>query len=116
MILHQPVIVELYEKHIYNIFLSDDNMLAAVFKYAPPGPPPSPSHSVYLLPDLRSFLKCDFSKATMVANVTQGGGEGFEFVLEDWKPHYFACGEHNGIHCSQGQMKFIVVPLLRWYR
>ncbi|KAB1216875.1 DCN1-like protein [Morella rubra] len=84
-----------------------------VFKYAPPGPPPSPSHSVYLLPDLRSFLKCDFSKATMVANVTQGGGEGFEFVLEDWKPHYFACGEHNGIHCSQGQMKFIVVPLLR---
>jgi hypothetical protein len=42
--------------------------------------------------------------------VTQGGGDGFAFVLKEWKPHYFACGVHDGAHCSFGQMKFFVVP------
>ncbi|KAJ0009718.1 hypothetical protein Pint_34463 [Pistacia integerrima] len=84
-----------------------------VFKYDAPNATTFP-HSVYLLPDLISFLECDLSKAKMVANTTQGGGDGFEFVLKDWlHPYYFACGEHNGLHCKDGNMKFVAVPLLR---
>ncbi|KAF5448697.1 hypothetical protein F2P56_029204 [Juglans regia] len=77
-----------------------------VFKY-------DSRHSVYLLPDLWSFLNCDLSRAKLVGNVTQGGGKGFEYKLQEWKPHYFACGEHDGIHCNLGQMKFFVMPMLR---
>ena len=52
----------------------------------------------------------------MVANTTQGGGEGFEFVLKKWQPYYFACGERDGYHCKAGQMKFFVMPLFRqWH-
>ncbi|KAG2705470.1 hypothetical protein I3760_05G055000 [Carya illinoinensis] len=80
-----------------------------VFKY-------DSRHSVYLLPNLRSFLKCDLSQATLLGNVTQGGGEGFKYVLKEWKPHYFACGEHDGIHCNLGLMKFFAIPILRWCR
>ncbi|KAF5448698.1 hypothetical protein F2P56_029205 [Juglans regia] len=80
-----------------------------VFKY-------DSRHSVYLLPNLRSFLNCDLSRAKLVGNVTQGGGKGFEYKLQEWKPHYFACGEHDGIHCNLGQMKFFVMPMLRWCR
>ncbi|KAE8008978.1 hypothetical protein FH972_005436 [Carpinus fangiana] len=62
-----------------------------------------------------SFIMCNLTGAEMLADVTQGGGQGFEFVLKDWKPHYFACGQHDGIHCSLGQMKFFVVPMPRWF-
>ncbi|KAM7470680.1 hypothetical protein LguiA_008863 [Lonicera macranthoides] len=86
-----------------------------VFKYDPPSGPDSHPHSVYLLPDMWSFLKCDLRRAKRVATTTQGGGEGFEFRLKSWGPHYFACGESNGIHCNVGMMKFFVLPLLRWY-
>ncbi|KAJ4716342.1 Plastocyanin-like domain protein [Melia azedarach] len=85
---------------------------ALVFKYEPPRNTVFP-HSVYLLPNLGSYLKCDLSRAKMVANVTDGGGEGFEFVLKRWKPYYFACGERGGLHCRDGRMKFMVMPLLR---
>ncbi|KAE8690609.1 Cytochrome P450-like protein [Hibiscus syriacus] len=73
-----------------------------------------PSHSVYLFPDRWSYLNCNLKRGKMIANATQGGGDGFEFVLHKWSPFYFACGEHNGIHCKAGGMKFMVVPLFRW--
>ena len=90
-------------------------ILHAVFKYDPPTGNTTIPHNVYLLPNLRSFLKCNFTGAELLADVTQGGGQGFEFVLKKLKPHYFACGEHDGAHCSVGQMKFFVMPMFRWY-
>lgn len=72
-----------------------------------------PGHSVYMLPDFWSYLKCDLSRAKRIATTTQGGGQGFEFKLTKWQPHYFACGEHNGIHCHLGMMKFFVMPIFR---
>ncbi|XP_027154590.1 uncharacterized protein LOC113754385 [Coffea eugenioides] len=81
-----------------------------VFKY---NSTPFP-HSVYLLPSYRSFLTCDLRWAWKIADVNQGGGEGFEFVLRWWQPYYFACGERGGFHCSNGTMKFPVMPLIHW--
>ncbi|GMI88218.1 hypothetical protein HRI_002491100 [Hibiscus trionum] len=85
-----------------------------VFKYDPPSNGTFP-HSVYLFPDRWSYLNCNLKRAKMIANATQGGDDGFEFVLNKWIPYYFACGEHNGIHCKIGGMKFMVVPLFRWH-
>ncbi|XP_020242123.1 uncharacterized protein LOC109820402 [Asparagus officinalis] len=81
-----------------------------VFMYDPPNST-THAHSVYLLKSLRAFLACDFKKAQMVGNVTDGGGQGFEFVLKKRKPHYFACAERGGLHCTLGLMKFIVTPV-----
>ncbi|KAJ7967426.1 Plastocyanin-like domain protein [Quillaja saponaria] len=93
-------------------FILNDTL---VFKYDPPLNNSHP-HSVYLFSNFWSFLNCDLKRAKMVANITQGDGNGFEFVLKRWQPHYFACGESNGIHCKLGQMKFFVMPMLRrWY-
>ena len=69
-----------------------------------------PSHNVYLLPNFWSYVKCDMSRAKLVANESQGGGDGFSFVLKRLQPHYFACGVGNGFHCSTGLMKFVVTP------
>ncbi|TYI45523.1 hypothetical protein E1A91_D13G043000v1 [Gossypium mustelinum] len=85
-----------------------------VFKYDPPSNSTFP-HSVYLFSDRWSYLNCDLKRAKMVANATQGGGEGFEFVLKRWTPYYFACGERNGFHCKVGGMRFMVMPLFRWH-
>ncbi|KAL7592049.1 hypothetical protein Lser_V15G34509 [Lactuca serriola] len=85
-----------------------------VFKFDPPSTTNLHPHSIYLLPNLWSFLRCDLKWAKLVANTSQGGGEGFEFVLNKWKPYYFACGESNGFHCQSG-MKFSVMPLFRWF-
>ena len=90
-------------------------MLIAVFKYDPPTPKTFP-HSVYLLPNQESFIKCDLKNAKMQGNTKQGAGNGFEFVLKESQPHYFACGEHDGIHCLNGTMKFSVTPIDRTYR
>lgn len=91
-------------------------MLIAVFKYDPPTPNTFP-HSVYMLPNLQSFIKCDLRNAQMQGNATQGAGEGFEFVLKrPWQPHYFACSEHDGIHGLNGTMKFFVTQICRYYR
>ncbi|RZC03933.1 hypothetical protein D0Y65_018533 [Glycine soja] len=68
---------------------------------------------VYLLANFWSFLNCDVKKAKMLANPKQGAEEGFKFVLKKWQPYYFACGERNGFHCNNGQMKFAVIPMLR---
>lgn len=92
----------------------------AVFKYDAPNATTFP-HSVYMFKNYGSFLKCDIKKAKMLASPVQGGGEGFKFLLQKWQPHYFACGERNGFHCSNGTMKFAVMPMFRpfwpwpWY-
>ncbi|KAL2344848.1 hypothetical protein Fmac_006133 [Flemingia macrophylla] len=83
-----------------------------VFKYDAPNATSFP-HSVYMFPNFWSFLNCDVKSAKMVANSTQGVGEGFHFVLKKWQPHFFACGERNGFHCNNGLMKFAVMPMLR---
>ncbi|KAK1358800.1 Phytocyanin domain-containing protein [Heracleum sosnowskyi] len=84
-----------------------------VFKYDPPSNTTYP-HSVYQLRNYRSFMNCDLRKAKRLASVTQGAGNGFELVLKNKKPYYLSCGEHNGIHCKDGLMKFSVIPLIRW--
>ncbi|KAK1358799.1 Phytocyanin domain-containing protein [Heracleum sosnowskyi] len=84
-----------------------------VFKYDPPSNTTFP-HSVYQLRNYRSFQNCDLRRAKRLASVTQGGGNGFELVLKNWKPYYFACGEREGFHCKVGLMKFSVMPLIRW--
>ncbi|KAK8658521.1 hypothetical protein V6N13_036724 [Hibiscus sabdariffa] len=86
-----------------------------VFKYDPPSNTTYP-HSVSLLPNLRSFLNCDLRKAKMIANQTQGAGNGFNFVLKKKKPYYFVCAERDGFHCKVGLMKFTVSPLHRQQR
>ncbi|XP_074331222.1 uncharacterized protein LOC141668304 [Apium graveolens] len=81
-----------------------------VFKFDPPSNTTSP-HSVYLLRNYQSFVNCDLKKAKKVADVTQGGGNGFKYVMKKQKPYYFACGVGNGFHCKIGLMKFTVIPL-----
>ncbi|XP_042507599.1 uncharacterized protein LOC122083775 [Macadamia integrifolia] len=81
-----------------------------VFKYAPPNSTTFP-HSVYMLHEFWSFLKCDLRRAKMVGNVTDGGGEGLKFVIKMWKPYFFACGQLNGFHCDVGRMKFAFFPI-----
>ncbi|KAI9127827.1 hypothetical protein K1719_000820 [Acacia pycnantha] len=83
-----------------------------VFKYDAPNAT-THAHSVYLFSNYWSFMNCDVKRAKMVGNTTQGVGEGFKIVLKRWQPYYFACGEKNGFHCSNGGMKFVVMPLLR---
>lgn len=78
----------------------------AVFKYDPPSNSSS-DYSIYLLPYLWSFAECDLSNAELLANATQGGGNGFEVNLDQWRPYYFASG---GNLCKDGLMKFYAVP------
>ena len=102
--------------YLFKFFLYADNVVVAVFKYDPPTNDSIIPHSVYLLPNLWSFSTCDLRRATMVANITQGRSEGFEFVLKKWQPYYFACAERDGYHCNAGQMKFFVMPLFhQWH-
>lgn len=92
--------------------LSSNNpaiFLALVFKYAPPSDT-SAAPNVYLLPNLLSYIACNFSSAKLLATETQGSGKGFEFVLNQWRPAYFASKAEDGSHCSQGQMKFFAIP------
>ncbi|KAH0854345.1 hypothetical protein HID58_078951 [Brassica napus] len=85
-----------------------------VFKYNPPAPF---THSVYLFSNPLSYEKCDVKKGKMIASPKQGAGNGFELVLTKMKPYYISCGEHDGAHCSNGTMKFTVMPILpRWCR
>ncbi|KAF3453622.1 hypothetical protein FNV43_RR04063 [Rhamnella rubrinervis] len=80
-----------------------------VFKYDPPSNSTS-AYNIYLLPYLLSFTECDLSNAELLANSTQGGGKGFEVVLDQWRPYYFASGGDDGYHCKDGLMKFFAVP------
>ncbi|KAK8596786.1 hypothetical protein V6N13_001393 [Hibiscus sabdariffa] len=70
------------------------------------------AHSVYMLPNLWSYSQCDFSKAKLLANPSQGEGDGFQFVLNQWRVFYFASGEGND--CKDGLMKLVVVPWPRF--
>ncbi|TXG64373.1 hypothetical protein EZV62_011367 [Acer yangbiense] len=67
----------------------------------------------YINDVLGHYMACDLSRAKLIANTTQGGGEGFKFVLNRWQPYYFVCGEHGNLHCKDGGMKFFVMPMLR---
>ncbi|KAG2663776.1 hypothetical protein I3760_16G048600 [Carya illinoinensis] len=80
-----------------------------VFKYAPPSDN-SVAPNVYLLPNLLSYMACNFSSAKLLATETQGSGGGFQFVLNSWRPAYFASTMEDGKHCSEGQMKFFAIP------
>ncbi|KAF8011784.1 hypothetical protein BT93_I0047 [Corymbia citriodora subsp. variegata] len=85
-----------------------------VFKYDPPSGDNTHADSVYVFPSFRSYMRCDLKRATMVANVSDGAGDGFEFTLsQKWKPYFFACGEKGGLHCSTGKMQFSVMSLPR---
>ncbi|GMI96759.1 hypothetical protein like AT2G15780 [Hibiscus trionum] len=70
------------------------------------------AHSVYMLPNLWSYSQCDFSEAKLLANPAQGEGDGFQFVLNQWRVFYFASGEGND--CKNGLMKLVVVPWPRF--
>nr|AFK43605.1 unknown [Lotus japonicus] len=83
-----------------------------VFKFDAPNTSTFP-HSVYMFKDIYSFMNCDIKRAKMLANPTQGAGEGFMFVSKKWQPYFFGCGERNGFHCNNGTMKFAVMPMLR---
>lgn len=83
----------------------------AVFKYQAPNGTVRP-HSVYMFRNFRDFIRCDIRRAKMIADNTQGAGDGFEFVLSRWQPYYFACGERDGFHCRVGKMRFSVMPML----
>uniref|UniRef100_A0A0D3GE82 Phytocyanin domain-containing protein n=1 Tax=Oryza barthii TaxID=65489 RepID=A0A0D3GE82_9ORYZ len=80
-----------------------------VFMYDPPNAT-THAHSVYMMRNAADYQSCNLKAAKLVANVMQGAGSGYEFVLRKRKPHYFVCGERGGIHCTMGQMKFIVKP------
>ncbi|XP_057966285.1 early nodulin-like protein 20 [Malania oleifera] len=83
-----------------------------VFKYEAPNETAQiRPHNVYQLPDISSYAACDLKNGKLVANITQGGGNGFEFPLEEAKLYIFACGVGNGIHCNAGLMKFFVFAL-----
>ncbi|KAF5740711.1 putative Lamin-like protein [Tripterygium wilfordii] len=66
--------------------------------------------SVYLMQSLSSYGSCDLKGAKLLANPRQGRGEGFTFVVDQWKVHYFASGGGNGKSCEAEMMKFTVVP------
>lgn len=90
--------------------------LSAVFKYDPPSENNTHPHSVYLFNDFWSFRQCNLKRARMLANWSDGAGDGFKFELaRPWRPYYFACGESQGFHCTNGNMKFFVVPAMRWW-
>ncbi|BAF19061.1 blue copper protein 1b [Oryza sativa Japonica Group] len=87
-------------------FFQNDSL---VFMYDPPNAT-THAHSVYMMRNAADYQSCNLKAAKLVANVMQGAGSGYEFVLRKRKPHYFVCGERGGIHCTMGQMKFIVKP------
>ncbi|KAF2305792.1 hypothetical protein GH714_008192 [Hevea brasiliensis] len=62
-----------------------------VFKYDPPSEKNIHPHSVYLFPDMWSWINCNLTQGVKIANETQGTGKGSGFVLKKWKPYYFAC-------------------------
>ncbi|XAR61843.1 hypothetical protein NMG60_11016371 [Bertholletia excelsa] len=91
-------------------FLND----VLVFKYNLPSKTSLP-HNVYLLPNLWSYIRCDFKGAKLLASTRQGVGEGFKYKLKEVRPLYFASGGGKGASdCKKGLMKFFVVPLPRW--
>lgn len=96
------------------VFLLKKKQNLSVFKYATTSNE-SQQHSVYLLPNLYSYVQCDFRQAQLLSNPSEVEGDGFSYVLTQWRPHYFASGEGNATDCTDGLMKFFAVPLPRWF-
>lgn len=82
-----------------------------VFKYHPPTAN-SFTHNVYLLKNKLHYKACLIVGGRLLANATQGTGDGFCYKLTSPKHYYFACGIGNGTHCEQGFMNFGVKALL----
>ncbi|EXB75626.1 hypothetical protein L484_026102 [Morus notabilis] len=80
-----------------------------VFKYDPPKDPEY-AYSIYLLPTLDSYIACNFTGAELLANATEGAGDGFQVELSNWRPYYFASYGDDGYHCNDGLMKVVAVP------
>ncbi|BAT77819.1 hypothetical protein VIGAN_02041700 [Vigna angularis var. angularis] len=83
-----------------------------VFKYPPPGNS-TVTQSVYLLPNLWSYITCEFRGAKLLGNASEGDDEGFKVALNESKPYYFASAEGNSYDCLAGLTKFIAVPSTR---
>ncbi|XP_061343140.1 uncharacterized protein LOC133289259 [Gastrolobium bilobum] len=80
-----------------------------VFKYPPPGNS-TVAQSVYLLPNMWSYMTCEFEGAKLLGNAAQGAGEGFKVELNQLRPYYFASAEVNAYDCIAGLTKFIADP------
>lgn len=67
-------------------------------------------NDVYLLPDLKSYKRCDVSRGKKL--VARGGSSlGFKLLLrKTHEPYYFASGDHNG---CRNNMKFSISPIPR---
>ncbi|KAK1555421.1 hypothetical protein Q3G72_026140 [Acer saccharum] len=70
-----------------------------VFKYEAPRESSS-AVDLYWMPDLYSYMTCDFTRAKLLADATQGSGAGFTVALDQWRPYYFACGQSDGLYCK----------------
>ncbi|KAL3734805.1 hypothetical protein ACJRO7_024045 [Eucalyptus globulus] len=81
-----------------------NDKLVELFKFDAP-------HNMYLLPNLYSYLKCDFRSAKLLADAPNGVGEGFEAVLNQWRLYYFASSYDKDY--SDGLMKFFAMLLPR---
>ncbi|KAI6677883.1 hypothetical protein NL676_038679 [Syzygium grande] len=51
-----------------------------VFKFDPPSDNNTHPHSVYVFQNFWTYMRCDLKRATKVANVSDGAGDGFERV------------------------------------
>ncbi|KAL2346378.1 hypothetical protein Fmac_000378 [Flemingia macrophylla] len=76
-----------------------------VFKYPQTGVPVA--QSVYLLPNMWSYITCEFRGAKLLGNATDAG---FKVELNQHTPYYFASAEGNSYDCIAGLTKFIAVP------
>ncbi|GAU36148.1 hypothetical protein TSUD_316770 [Trifolium subterraneum] len=83
-----------------------------VFKYPPKGNS-KVVPSVYLLPNMWSYMTCEFRGAKLLGSEFQGAGEGLKIELNEMKPYYFASDEGNAYDCIAGLTKFIAVPSTR---
>lgn len=69
----------------------------------------SNKNNVYLLPDLRSYKRCDVAIGKKL--VARGGSSsGFKLLLRKAQTYYFVSEDHNG--CNHN-MKFSVHPIHR---
>ncbi|CAD5329877.1 unnamed protein product [Arabidopsis thaliana] len=67
-------------------------------------------NDVYLLPDMKSFKRCNVARGKKL--VARGGSSsrGFKLLLRKVQTYYFASGDHN--ECNHN-MKFSVHPIPR---
>ncbi|ESQ53751.1 hypothetical protein EUTSA_v10026950mg [Eutrema salsugineum] len=71
----------------------------------------SNKNDVYLLPDSRSYKRCDVNRGKkLVARGSSKSSLGFKLLLRKTQTYYLASGDHNG--CNHN-MKFSVSPVPR---